>query len=61
MDSGIADTIDGALKEIYDAGEIQKRQTQAFFIPNYLPRDQAAAHLTEKRDTAATIINELKQ
>lgn len=61
MDTGVADEIDGALKEIYAAGDVQKRQTEAFFIPNYLPRDQAAIHLTEKRDTAAAMINDLKQ
>jgi len=61
MDTGLADEIDGALKDIYATGDIQKRQTEAFFIPNYLPRDEAATHLLEKRDTAAKIINELKQ
>ncbi len=61
MDAGLADEIDGVLKAVYDAGEIQKRQTGAFFIPNFLPREEAAAHLTEKRGMAETIINELKQ
>lgn len=60
MDAGMVSEIDGALKEIYAAGEIQKRQTEAFFIPNYLPRAEAKAHLTSKRDTVASIIRKLK-
>lgn len=60
MDAGIASTIDGALREIYAAGEIQQRQLQAFFMPNYLPQAEAAAYLTAKRDTAAAVIEEMK-
>jgi tripartite-type tricarboxylate transporter receptor subunit TctC len=60
MDAGMAAEIDGALKEVYAAGEIQKRQTKAFFIPNYLPQAEATAHLRSKRDTVASIIEELK-
>lgn len=60
MDQGLAGEIDDALADIYAAGDIQKRQAEAFFIPNYLPRSEAATHLTAKRDTAARIINELK-
>lgn len=57
MDPAIAEQIDTALAEIYDAGEIQKRQTAAFFIPDYRPADEARAHLQEKNDAYREMIN----
>lgn len=56
MDPAIIEQIDTALTEIYAAGEIQERQKASFFIPNFLPSDEALAHLTEKRDTYADVI-----
>jgi tripartite-type tricarboxylate transporter receptor subunit TctC len=60
MDPALMAAIDKALGEVYGKGEIQKRQAKAFFIPNYLPQDEAMAHLTAKRDTIAGVINQLK-
>ncbi|TMV58365.1 ABC transporter substrate-binding protein, partial [Thioclava sp. BHET1] len=45
LDAGMITEIDQALSAIYKAGEIEKRQKAAFFIPNFLPSDQALAHL----------------
>lgn len=59
MDPAIIDRIDTALTEIFDAGEIQERQKEAFFIPNFLPSEEAQQHLTEKRDTYETVIEEI--
>lgn len=56
MDPAIIEQIDTALTEIYAAGEIQERQKASFFIPNFLPSDEATAHLTQKRDTYADVI-----
>jgi len=60
MDSALMDTIDAGLKSIYDKGEIQKRQTEAFFTPDYRPRAEAAAHLQQKNNDYAGIIATLK-
>lgn len=57
MDPKAVEAIDAALKEIYDAGEIQKRQTAAFFIPDFRPSAEAEAHLAEKNDTYKKVIS----
>lgn len=59
MDDAIVEQIDQALTEIFEAGEIQERQKAAFFIPNFLPSDEARAHLEEKRNTYADVIEEI--
>ena len=48
-----------ALTEIFDKGEIQERQKEAFFIPNFLPSDEAREHLEQKRDTYEKVIEEI--
>lgn len=60
MDPALMAAIDKALAQVYGKGDIQKRQAQAFFIPNYQPQADALAHLTAKRDTIAGIISQLK-
>lgn len=59
MDPAIIEQIDTALSEIFEAGEIQERQKEAFFIPNFLPSNEAQAHLEEKRDTYRAVIGEI--
>lgn len=59
MDPAIAKQIDTALTEIYAKGEIQERQKGSFFIPNFLPSDQALSHLEAKRDTYRRVIAEI--
>jgi len=59
MDQAIVDQIDTALTQIFAAGEIQKRQKEAFFIPNFLPTSEAEAHLTAKRDTYGKVIQQI--
>ena len=60
MDPTLMDAIDTALSEIYAEGAIQQRQAEAFFIPNFLPREEALAHLSEKSETVGGIIEQLK-
>jgi len=60
MDPALMDAIDTALEEIYAEGEIQKRQAEAFFIPNFLPRAEALEHLSAKSERIGGIIEELK-
>lgn len=60
MDPAQMAAIDKGLAEVYEAGDLEKRQKEAFFIPNFLPQTEAQAHLQEKRDTIAKIIEELK-
>lgn len=60
MDPALMDVIDTALQEIYAEGEIEKRQAEAFFIPNFQPRAAALEHLSEKSETMSGIIGELK-
>ncbi|MBT9386808.1 hypothetical protein KM176_23400 [Pseudooceanicola sp. CBS1P-1] len=59
MDPEISKAIDTTLGEIYASGEIEERQKAAFFIPNYLPQDQALKHLEDKRDTYAKVIDDI--
>lgn len=59
MDDAIVAQIDTALREIFDAGEIQNRQKESFFIPNFLPSGEARAHLTAKRDTYKQVIGDI--
>lgn len=59
MDEAIVKQIDAALTEVFNKGEIQKRQKDAFFIPNFLPSDEARAHLEAKRDTYKDVISEI--
>lgn len=55
----IIDAVDTALAEIFEEGEIQERQKASFFIPNYLPREEAEQHLQEKRSTYEQVISEI--
>lgn len=59
MDEAIVEQIDAALAEVFAEGEIQQRQTEAFFIPNFLPSGEALAHLEGKRDRYAEVIGEI--
>ena len=59
MDDAIVSQIDTALAEIFENGEIQKRQKASFFIPNFLPSDKARAHLEAKRNTYKDVISEI--
>lgn len=60
MDSAQMAAIDKALGEIYADGKLEKRQKEAFFIPNFLPQKDAVAHLSAKSETIGKIIEELK-
>lgn len=59
MDEAIVEQIDTALEEIYAEGEIQERQKASFFIPNFLPSDEAQEHLREKRSTYDEVISQI--
>ncbi|WP_102222888.1 type 2 periplasmic-binding domain-containing protein [Acidimangrovimonas sediminis] len=60
MDPAIIETVNQGLAAVFKKGEIQKRQKAAFFIPNYLPTDQALAHLKDKADTYAKVIKDIR-
>jgi tripartite-type tricarboxylate transporter receptor subunit TctC len=59
MDPAVSDEINDALGKVFASGEIQKRQKAAFFIPNFLPSGKALAHLKEKSDTYAKVIEDI--
>ncbi|OAN76876.1 ABC transporter substrate-binding protein [Sulfitobacter sp. EhC04] len=59
MDPAIIDQIDTALTAIFEAGEIQERQKASFFIPNFLPAEDARQHLMDKRDTYSKVIEQI--
>ncbi|MGR3393541.1 hypothetical protein [Pseudooceanicola nanhaiensis] len=59
MDPAMIETIDTALTEIFEEGAIQERQKESFFIPNFLPLEEAQAHLREKRDTYRQVISDI--
>ena len=60
MDPALMDAVDQAMQEVYDAGAIQERQLEAFFIPNFRPRAEAQEHLSDKRDDYEGIISQLR-
>lgn len=59
-DPKIIAEIDVALEEIFAEGEIQKVQKKSFFIPNFMPSNEAAEYLKNKRDSYAGIIEALQ-
>jgi tripartite-type tricarboxylate transporter receptor subunit TctC len=59
MDPAVIETIDNALAEIFEAGDIQTRQKESFFIPNYLSTEDAREHLQNKRDTYGKVIADI--
>jgi len=59
MDQAIVDQIDTALTEIFAEGEIQKRQKEAFFMPDFRPSAEAASHLKAKNDTYGKVIQSI--
>ncbi|MER5171332.1 hypothetical protein [Thioclava sp. GXIMD2076] len=58
-DPAMIDAIDAALKEIYDEGELQKKETEAFFIPDFKPSAQAREELEKKRELYGKVINDI--
>ncbi|MAY73027.1 MAG: ABC transporter substrate-binding protein [Halomonas sp.] len=60
MNPEIVEQIDATLEEIYAEGEIQETQKTSFFIPDFMPSDEAQAHLREKADRYAEIIDSIK-
>lgn len=52
--------IDEALTAIFDRGEIQTTMTDAFFIPNFKPSEEAATYLKDKRDQYRTVIESIQ-
>ncbi|MCS2608597.1 ABC transporter substrate-binding protein [Halomonas dongshanensis] len=60
MDPAIVEQIDTALAEIYAEGEIQNVQQSLFFIPNFMPSDEAEAHLHDKMTRYQEIIDNLQ-
>lgn len=59
MDPAIAAQIDAALSAVFARGDIQTRQKESFFIPNFLPLADAQKHLSAKRDTYKHVIAEI--
>ena len=60
MDPKIVAYLDEALTEIYAAGDIQKAQKKAFFIPDFMPSKEAQAHLKQKMDEYRKIISAIR-
>lgn len=60
MDPAIVEQIDEALADIYEEGEIQEIQKNAFFIPNFKPSDEASAYLSDKMARYEEIISNIK-
>lgn len=59
MDQGIVDQIDEALTEIFDEGEVQQAQLDAFFIPDFKPSAEASEYLQEKMSRYQDIISNI--
>lgn len=60
MDPAQMDTIDAALTEVFAGDALKGRLLEAFFIPDLRTRADSEAHLKQKRDDYATIIEALK-
>lgn len=60
MDPAQMQAIDAALAEIFQQDDVRKRMQDAFFMPDFRPMAEAAAHLKAKRDTYAGVIEALK-
>lgn len=53
--------LDRALQRIYARGDIEETQRRSFFIPNFMPSEEARAHLAAKASAYRTIIDGVKQ
>ncbi|WBU56081.1 hypothetical protein [Paracoccus sediminicola] len=60
MDPAQMETIDTALATIFEGDALRERMLEAFFIPDYRPMEEGAAHLREKRDSYAEVISSLQ-
>lgn len=60
MDPAQMATLDTALAEAFSKDELKNRLLEAFFIPDFRPMAAASAHLKDKRDAYAGIIEALK-
>lgn len=61
MDPAQMATVDAALAEVFAGDALKGRLLEAFFIPDFRPMAEASAHLRQKRDDYAGIIEALKQ
>ncbi|MFG6666138.1 ABC transporter substrate-binding protein [Halomonas sp. HNIBRBA4712] len=59
MDQGIIDQIDEALTEIFDEGDVQEAQLNAFFIPDFKPSAEASEYLQDKMSRYQDIISNI--
>ncbi len=60
MDPKAIEYMDQVLTEIYAEGHIQQIQKKSFFIPNFLPSQEAQARIWEKREVNKKIIDSIK-
>lgn len=60
MSPEIVNCIDDALEDIYSEGEIQERQKELFFIPNFKPSSEAQEYLKDKMNQYQTVIENIK-
>ncbi|AJQ93898.1 ABC transporter substrate-binding protein [Gynuella sunshinyii] len=60
MDEALVARLDKALTEIFAEGKIQKTQKRTFFIPNFMPSQEAEAYLKNKMDQYEKIIDSLQ-
>ena len=56
MNPDVVSCIDKALEEIYAKGEVQEKQKELFFIPNFMPSSEAQEHLKEKMQQYKEVI-----
>ncbi|KEA65794.1 Tricarboxylate transport protein TctC [Marinobacterium lacunae] len=60
-DPKIIAAMDVALEEIFKEGKVQETMKKSFFIPDFLPSNEARDYLKNKNDQYATIIKALKK
>lgn len=60
MDPEVIKYLDETLTEIYAEGKVQEIQKKSFFIPDFLPSEEAQNHLKEKQQIYKKIIDSIR-
>lgn len=60
IDPKVVAELDQALAEIYATPELQATLKKSFFIPNFMPADEAQAYLKKKSDDTKKLIDKIK-
>lgn len=60
IDPAYVAAVDAALKDVYADGTLSATMKKSFFVPDFMPTEQAAAYLENKRDDYRKVIDSIR-